>query len=415
MSEATPVLDIDWDTGWLREPALVKVIAALNTHGVETRVVGGAVRDAILGHPRGDVDLATTGSTDEVDRLATAAGLKAVPTGVAHGTMTVVSDGRPFEVTTLRHDVETHGRHATVAFGAAWEEDARRRDFTMNALYADRDGRLYDWVGGYPDLMARRVRFIGDPEARIREDFLRILRFFRFHAQFGHGAPDADGLAAAIRQRLGVLGLSGERLRQELLRLLVAPGAAATVEVMADCGILGLVTGGVAYIGSLEREVAVEAAEASPPDALMRLAAVAIAIPEDAERISDRLRLSNAQRHRLQAAAAGWWHVGPHLSEAVRKALLYRQGAQTYRDRATLAFARSGMAADDPEWRALRALPDRWPVPQLPVKGADIVALGIPAGPAIGAIISRLETEWIESDFSLRRDELLARAAAANQ
>ncbi len=402
------------DGGWIERPPVSTVLDALNRGGAETRIVGGAVRDALLGRPHGDVDCATTASTDEITRLATEAGLKAVPTGAAHGTITVVAGGRPFEVTTLRHDVETHGRHATVAFGADWTEDARRRDFTMNALYVGRDGRLHDPVGGYVDIMARRVRFIGNAVARIREDYLRILRFFRFHAQFAHGAPDPEGLTAAIHERRGLLGLSGERLRQELFRLLVAPGAVPTAEVMADTGILGIVIGGVPYVPSFARMAAIEKTYGEAADAIRRLAALAVAVPEDADRLLERLRLSKAEARMLRTAATGWWHVGPHLADLARKVLLYRLGADAFRDRAALAFARSGAAPDDPEWRALIGLPDRWAVPEFPVKGADLMGVGVPSGPRIGKILSRLEADWIVSGFALDRDALLRRAAASD-
>lgn len=407
---STPVRDVDWNSDWLREPALVRVFDALNREGVETRVVGGAVRDAILGHPRGDVDLATTAETGVVAELASKAGLKVVPTGEAHGTMTVISEGRPFEVTTLRHDVETHGRHATVAFGADWEDDARRRDFTMNALYADRSGRLYDPVGGYEDVLAGRVRFIGDAIKRIREDYLRILRFFRFHAQFGNGPPDAVGLTASIRERRGLLGLSGERLRQEMLRLLVAPGAVPTVGIMADSGIFGIVTGGVPYVPSLDRYAAIEAHAEEKPDPIMRLAALAVFVPEDADRLRNRLRLSNAERDRLASAAGGWWHMRPDLGERSRKTLLYRIGEQAYRDRAMLAFIRSGADADDPGWRELVGLATEWEPPVFPLKGADLVALGVPGGPEIGRILEQLEADWMAEGFAPDRHTLLARA-----
>jgi len=398
------------DAGWIETPPVSTVLEALNRGGVETRLVGGAVRDALIGRPQGDVDCATTGSTDEITALADAAGLKAVPTGVAHGTVTVVADGQPFEVTTLRHDVETHGRHATVAFGAGWEEDARRRDFTMNALYAGPDGRLYDPVGGYPDLLARRVRFIGNPTARIREDFLRILRFFRFHAQFSEGPPDAEGLDASIRERRGLLGLSGERLQQETVRLLKAPGAVATARIMADCGILGIVTGGVSYLPAFARLVANEAAADRPPDPVLRLAALAVWTPEDAERLWTRLRLSNAAHKRLASAASGWWHVGPYLSDSSRKELLYRLGDQAYRDRVALAWARSAAGPENPDWRALVDLPDTWRKPVFPVKGADLLKAGVPAGPEVGRLLAALEAAWIADGFSSDRDALLSRA-----
>ncbi len=395
------------DSGWLRTPPLSDLLAALNGPDVETRVVGGAVRNVLLGVPIGDVDLATTAEPDEIARRAEAAGMKAVPTGIAHGTMTVVADGHPFEVTTLRHDVETHGRHATVAFGAGWLEDARRRDFTINALYAGADGSLHDPVDGYPDIVARRVRFIGSAETRIREDYLRILRFFRLHAQYGAGGPDPDGLSAAIRLRHGLLSLSGERLRQETLRLLAAPRAVETVTVAADCGIVELVTGGVPYLLPFERMVALEA-RYGKADPLMRLAALSIAVREDAVRLSERFRLSNAQARRLAVAADEWRKLRPGMGEAALRQLLYRLGPESYRDSAALSFARSGGQED--AWREILELPHRWTAPAFPLKGADLREMGIPAGPEIGRLLAVIEGEWIAGGFAGDRSSLLERA-----
>lgn len=395
------------DSGWLRTPPLSDLLAVLNGPDVETRVVGGAVRNVLLGVPIGDVDLATTAEPEEVARRVEAAGMKAVPTGIAHGTVTVVADGHPFEVTTLRHDVETHGRHATVAFGAGWLEDARRRDFTMNALYAGADGSLFDPVGGYPDIVARRVRFIGSAETRIREDYLRILRFFRLHAQYGAGEPDPDGLSAAIRLRNGLLALSGERLRQETLRLLVARRAVETVTIAADCGIVGLVTGGVPYLLPFERMVALEA-RSGVADPLMRLAALSIAVREDAERLSERLRLSNAQARRLAVAADEWRKLRPGMGEAALRHHLYRLGPESYRDSTALSFARSG--GQEGAWREILELTERWTAPAFPLKGADLRDLGVPAGPEIGRLLAAIEGEWIAGGFADERADLLERA-----
>ena len=225
---------------WLKEKPLAELLAVLDRDGEEARVVGGAVRNALLGLPHGDIDIATTALPAEVTRRAQAAGFKAVPTGVDHGTVTVVIEGRPFEVTTLREDVETFGRHATVKFGRDWKRDAQRRDFTMNGLSLSPDGEVHDHVGGVADLKARRVRFIGDAATRIAEDYLRILRFFRFHAYYGEGHPDAEGLHAVIAARAGLEQLSRERVRMELMKLLLAPHAVPVLAVMAEAGLLGL-------------------------------------------------------------------------------------------------------------------------------------------------------------------------------
>jgi poly(A) polymerase len=220
------------DAAWLREPPLSEILSLLDKAGEEARVVGGAIRNTLLGEPRGDVDIATTAVPAEVMRRAERAGFKPVPTGIEHGTVTVVADGRPFEVTTLREDIETFGRHARVVFGRSWRRDAERRDFTMNALSASRDGTIHDYVGGRADIAARRVRFIGNPATRIAEDYLRILRFFRFHAAYGEGAPDPDALVACVAARAGLEQLSRERIRMELIRLLVTKGAASMLAVM---------------------------------------------------------------------------------------------------------------------------------------------------------------------------------------
>src|SRR6266404_5564793 len=234
MSDAR-VLD---DAPWLKSGPTARVLQLLNGNGEEARVVGGAVRNALLKVPTGDIDIATTALPDEVMRRAAAAGLKTVPTGIEHGTVTLVVDAHPFEVTTLREDVETFGRKAKVVFGRDWRRDAERRDFTMNALSLARDGTIHDHVGGLADLEARRVRFIGDPATRIAEDYLRILRFFRFHATYGRGVPDPAGLAACIAAREGLSHLSRERVRMEIVKLLLAPHVVPTLAVMTEAGLL---------------------------------------------------------------------------------------------------------------------------------------------------------------------------------
>ena len=264
---------------WLQSAALGKVFAALKAGDAEARVVGGAVRNALIGRPVGEIDIATPARPEDVMRLARDAGLGAHPTGLDHGTVTIVADGVPFEVTTLRRDIETDGRRAVVAFTTAWDEDATRRDFTINALYCGKDGELCDPVGGLDDLRKRRVRFIGDPEARIREDYLRILRFFRFSADYGNGQLDAPGLAAAVRLKDGLARLSPERIRAEILKLLAAPKAAEVVRIMHATGILQLVIQAPADPECLARLQAIELALGQPPDALTRLAALAVGDP----------------------------------------------------------------------------------------------------------------------------------------
>ena len=283
------------DAAWLREARLSHLLAVLDGAGEESRVVGGAVRNALLAEPIGEIDVATTALPAEVIRRAQAAGFKAVPTGIEHGTITVVVHGQPFEVTTLREDVETFGRHAKVAFGRDWKQDAERRDFTMNALSAARDGAVYDYVGGLADVAARRVRFIGDAAARIAEDYLRILRFFRFHAAYGEGALDPAGLAACIAGRAGLDQLSRERVRAELLKLLLAKRAVPAIAAMTEAGLLDRILGGVPLLASHAKMGTLEATLGLAPDAMRRLAALAVSVVEDAERLRERLRLTNAE------------------------------------------------------------------------------------------------------------------------
>src|SRR5262245_36642292 len=324
---------------WLDRPETQAVFAALAARGHVARAVGGAVRNSLLGRPVSDVDIATDARPEDVMRAAKAANLKAVPTGLAHGTVTVVAGDRPHEVTTLRRDVETHGRHATVAFTDDWAEDARRRDFTLNALYCGADGTVFDPLGGYPDLAARRVRFIGDAAQRIREDYLRILRFFRLTAELAEGPADAEGLAACVRERAGLAILSAERVRVELLRLLAAPRGPEIVALMQDYGLLPSVLGAAPRPTLIARLANIEAALGLAPDAVLRLAALAVEVAEDAERLRDRLRLSNDQGEKLARAAQHGIDIAPAGLEAGARACLYRHGEAAYRERVLLAWA----------------------------------------------------------------------------
>ncbi len=394
---------------WLRWPQTHAVLAALSADGHTVRAVGGAVRNSLLGRPVEDVDLVTDALPETVIGLARKGGLKAVPTGIEHGTVTVVANHRPFEVTTLRTDVETYGRHAKVAFTDDWEADARRRDFTINALYADANGAIYDPLGGLADIAAHRVRFIGAPEARIREDYLRILRFFRFVAELEAPEIDGEGLAACVRERAGLDRLAAERVRGELARLLIAPAALKALTAMADFGLLTGLLGAVGTLARFERLTVVERAVGTPADFTLRLAALAVAVTEDAERLADRFRLSSAERASLMAAAR-FRGFDAGLSEQDAKTALYHAGGQAYRSAVLMAWAASGAGADAARWRALYALPDRWPVPAFPLKGADIRALGVPEGPDIGAVLARLEARWIAGGFSGSREALCAEA-----
>jgi poly(A) polymerase len=412
MSGATPR---KLDAGWLKEGALPRLLAVLGGDGEEARVVGGAVRNALLGEPVAEHDVATTAVPAEVVRRVTAAGFKAVPTGIAHGTVTVVIAGEPFEVTTLRQDVETYGRHAKVAFGRDWEGDAHRRDFTINALSVTADGTVHDYTGGLADLAARRVRFIGDARTRIEEDYLRILRFFRFHAAYGHGDPDRAGLHACIEGRAGLDQLSRERVRMEMMKLLVAARATPTLVVMSEVGLLMRVLGGVPYLAAFEMMAKAERAAGLAPDAARRLGALGVAIPEDAERLWLRLRLTNAEHARLAAMGAEWRGLSPAQGEQAARGALYRLKPEHYVDCALLAWARSQASAHDEAWRGFVALPRRWTAPAFPLKAADFIARGVEKGPALGAAMRAAEAAWVEAGFPNDRAALDAIAAAATK
>lgn len=385
---------------WLIEPATCAVFAALLAEGADARAVGGAVRNALMGTPVKDIDIATTALPDDVMRLAKKAGLHAVPTGIEHGTVTIIAQHVPFEITTLRRDIETFGRHARVTFTTDWREDALRRDFTMNALYCDADGTVHDPIGGYGDLAARRVRFIGDAHARIREDFLRILRFFRFSAQYGNGVPDAEGLAATIAERSGLADLSSERVRAELLLLLAAPAAVEVVRVMDEARILEPWIGTPANIERLARLADIETAIQREGDPVLRLAALARDDDlKDPTRLQDRLRLSTVEAAQLARAGERDPALEPGPDEHAAQAFLYRHGADSFIDGALMAWARSS----DPPYDAKRTrhihLPQRWQVPELPVRGSDLLELGVPAGPEVGRLIAAFEDWWIAQDF----------------
>jgi poly(A) polymerase len=402
------------DAAWLANGEAGRLLKLLDSDGEEARIVGGAVRNALLRLPVNEIDIATTALPNEVVRRVEAAGWKSVPTGIEHGTVTVLIAGKPFEVTTLRRDVETYGRKAKVAFGRDWAADAERRDFTINALSLSADGKLHDHVGGLADLVARRVRFIGDPEQRIAEDYLRILRFFRFHAWYGGAAPDPAGLHACIRARAGIETLSRERIRTELLKLLVAPHAAPVLALMSETGLLGSVLGGVALLASFENVVKAEAASGFETNMVRRLGALGVWVKEDADRLAQRLRLSNADAEGL-SALEGWWRVSPAAREKVAHALLYRLGPEHFGDQVLLAWSRSRAGAADPKWRALAKLAQTWRVPDFPLKAADFIARGVAAGPALGAAIRTAEAAWIAADFPADRTAIEAIADRAAQ
>ena len=385
---------------WLVRPEVQHLFAELEEDHDQARIVGGAVRNALLGKPVGDIDFATTARPDVVMRRTRAAGLKAVPTGIDHGTITVVAGDSGFEVTTLREDVETDGRHAVVRFGRDWLSDARRRDFTVNALSVDRTGVVYDPIGGYPDILAGRIRFIGEAEMRIAEDRLRILRLFRLHAEHGRGGIDGAALAAAIRAREGLRDLSAERIGQEMRRLVVAPRAVETLAMMQDSGILPIVLGGVGYIATLSRVVAFEAVVGAMPAMALRLTALGCKVEEDVERLTTRLRLSKAERDRMLRGLAAARALIPRPDARGGRGALYRLGGEAFRDGIALALAFTATSPDDTAWGELYRLPDQWHVPAFPLGGRDAVEAGIERGPALGRLLRAVEAWWIERDFA---------------
>lgn len=384
---------------WLTADGAAEVMGALAAEGGIARFVGGCVRDALAGRVVRDLDIATDQRPAVVVGLLKAAGLKAVPTGIAHGTVTAVAHGRPFEVTTLRVDIETDGRHAVVEFTDDWTEDAHRRDFTMNALYCDPDGTVYDPVGGVEDLKAQRVRFIGDPFSRIEEDALRILRFFRFHAWYGKGAMDEPGLAACRDRRADLGRLSVERIRAEMLRLLAAPVPVPTLQVMAEAGVLRQVMPEAGALRCIERLV-----DIGEGDALLRLASLTSRRADVLTGLAERWRLSTKEKARLRCMAAGEAEVPAGLSDAEARAQVYWLGAERFRDLVMLDWA-----ADGDDRRHLATLAERWSAPKFPLKGADLLSRGIPAGERVGALLRTLERQWVEEGFEPGKAELLAR------
>lgn len=403
---------------WFQDEALQRVLTLLNGEGGEARVAGGAVRNALMGHAINDADIATTLTPQDVMARAVANGIKAVPTGIDHGTVTLVIDGKPFEVTTLRRDAETDGRRAVVVFGTDWQEDADRRDLTINGLYADRDGNVIDLVGGLADIETKTVRFIGDASQRIAEDYLRILRFFRFFAWYGGGRPDADGLRACMRGRTGLKTLSAERVWSETKKLLSAPDPGRSLLWMRQIGVLNDIVPesekwGIDAIPAL---VEAEKTLAWSPDPLLRLAAI---VPPDAERLAgmaERLRMSKAE-----AAFFQHWASAPKVpddvTDAVFARMLYRHGVEGIVARLKLALASARAQARIEDAAMLRAArlstllkaAQRFDRPKFPLSGADVLKAGVAAGPGVGAMLGQLENQWVDMNFSLSREKLLER------
>jgi tRNA nucleotidyltransferase/poly(A) polymerase len=379
---------------FLSNPLVMKVLELLSADGEEARVIGGAVRNALMDMPVSDVDIATTALPETVIARAEGAHLKTAPTGIEHGTVTLIGDRRIVEVTTLREDIETDGRRAVVRFGRDWQADALRRDFTMNALSVDANGELHDLVGGLADIAARRVRFIGSADRRIAEDRLRVLRFFRFHAIYGEGEPDAEGLGATIRARHDLTELSAERIGQEMRKLVVAKHAVETVALLQESGILPAVAAGVADLPTFARLVGIED---GPPVAALRFVALFGWVQEDIDRIVRRFRLSNGERNRMAAALAASRRL-PSGNTVTDRALLYAIGHEAFMDGMRLAGARGNIPDTERVHRSEAA--QGWTIPVFPLSGRDVVELGVERGPLVGQMLRQIEQWWIGQDFA---------------
>ena len=370
------------------------------------RFVGGCVRNALLKEPVADVDIATQLTPEEVERACRRAGMSVHPTGIEHGTLTVVAAHVAYEVTTLRRDVETDGRRAVVSFTRDWGEDAQRRDFRMNALYADREGNVFDPTGGgVDDISRRRIVFVGEAEIRIREDFLRILRFFRFHAWYGSGDPDPAGLDCCGRLRAGLTMISAERIWMETRKLFAAPRPLAALEAMHQAGVLDQLFPDARGLSLISRLLEVEGAAKARVDPLLRFLALFWKDPTAVRHAAGRLKMSNEERDRLCFAAQDETPLRDDMTPAEVRAAVYRAGQQVIVDRAMLEWARGGGLL----WPDLIHLARTWVRPALPVSGRDLLAAGGVSGPEMGAALRRLEAVWIESDFALGREDLLAR------
>ena len=387
---------------WMTAPATAAVLDALEAAGGPdcARVVGGCVRNAVIGRPVDEIDIATVLTPDETTKALEAAGLKAVPTGIEHGTVTAVSGGKPYEITTLRRDVSTDGRRAVVAFTDDWAEDARRRDFTLNALYARRDGTIFDPTGqGVADAKAGRIVFVGEPDQRLHEDYLRILRFFRFLAWYGRTGPDAAALAACARLKDRLPSLSAERISRELLKLLAAEDPRGAVELMLQAGVLEMLLPEPIDVERLSGLVAIEADQLMETDAVLRLAALLPDDPLIGARLAETLRLSNAERDRIVAALAPEPELKSWMSPREIRRAVYRLGHAAFRDRAKLAWAAAGRTAPAMQWRGMIALAEGWPRPAFPLTGEEVIAAGVPKGPMVGQVLREVEAWWIDHDF----------------
>ena len=391
------------DQTWLRSEHTQRVLGILEEGGFEARIVGGAVRNALLGRPIKDIDIATTAKPNAILELARTNDLRAIATGIAHGTVTVISGGIPYEVTTLRKDVSTDGRHAVVAFTDDWLADAQRRDFTINAMFCDRHGNLFDPVNGLPDIAARQVRFVGQPRKRIEEDYLRSLRFFRFFAEYGQDQPDRSALEHIIDCRAGLLQLSAERIRQEFLKILVAPRAVEITQVMHDFGLLHFVLPVVPRLNHFARLCGSH----KQSSAVLRLAVIGVCTHEDSKCLAQRLRLSNAEADVLEHVATIYSELGKAPSMKLARRWLYNEGNVLFDARVSAMHSSSFRQLANPTWTEVAELRNNWQPPEFPLSGRMAIELGATPGPEIGRCLSLLKEHWIANDFEPSKEELI--------
>ena len=393
---------------FMSDAGALAILAALPPGS--TRYVGGCIRNALWGLPVADIDMATQLPPEDVQAALKAAKIKTVPTGIAHGTLTAVVSGQPYEITTLRRDVETDGRRAVIAYTQDWAEDARRRDFTVNALYADTKGQIYDPTGeGLDDIDARRFRFVGDADARVREDYLRILRLFRFVAWYGHDAKITKAALTACREnRRGLKKLSAERVWAETKRLLSARDPVRAVQIMLQQEVLDTLLPEASNVDGLRAIVALEARERMKPDPLLRLMAMMGRDALSAALLAKRLKLSNKEAARIKDWATDGESLAHDMPERERLQAIYRSGKQVVLDRARLRAAGADAAIESAHWMVLADLAMGWTPPTFPVRGADLIKAGVPKGPDLGKALTALEALWIKSGFSTEKPQLLA-------
>lgn len=406
-----PVSDVTVSDAFLSDPHVQRALGALNVDGEQAMIVGGAVRNALMQRAISDVDIATTAIPEESTKRLSCAGFKIVPTGIAHGTVLAVREGQSFEVTTLRKDIKTDGRHAAVAFGRSWSADAARRDFTMNALYCDASGRIYDPIDGLKDCLAGIVRFIGDPDQRLREDYLRLMRFFRFWAEYGGTEPDSAGLAACARAHVGLRRISAERIAQESRKLLLASGASGACRVFAASGLAQPAFNAApnpavfAKIGDLARFLS------QPLEFETALAAYTCHARADADRLAERLKLSNAERSDLQVVCGlgldAWHNAIPDVPTLTHT--MVDSGKRLVTQGLLLVAARLATSQDSARLKSLFSHIEQFDPPVFPLRGKDLTDLGISAGPEIGALLLQARNAWRDEGYGLSRDRLLER------